>query len=439
MNFKNILADIDINDEYIIVGVSSGSDSMALFHYLINNSNKKIVCAHINHNVRKESEQEQIYLKKYCMDKNIIFETIKLTNYSENNFENEARKRRYQFYEELLNKYHTKYLFLAHHGDDLIETILMKIVRGSNIEGYAGFKKINPIKNYYIIRPLIQYTKNDIIKYCNYHNITYFDDITNTNSTYTRNRYRKNILPLLKKEDNDVHLKFLKFSETLLEYQNYIEKVAIEYTKKIYIKNILNLTEFKKTDVFIQKNILYYILNNSYNNISNIIKEKHINNILYIINSSKPNLQINLPSNKIAIKSYQNLEIKDNIKNKELEKIPLKNYINFNNSIIKIVESEEGDGNNICRLNSKDIKLPIFIREKKQGDYIILKGINKRKKVSDIFIDCKIPKKNRESYPIIIDSNDNILWIPNLKKSKFNIKKNEKHDIIIKYCEKEEI
>ena len=86
-------------DEYIIIGVSVGPDSMALLHMSIKNINKKIVCVHINHNVRKQSNEEEQYLKKYCKDNNILFECMKITSYNEKNFENEARKKRYAFYE----------------------------------------------------------------------------------------------------------------------------------------------------------------------------------------------------------------------------------------------------------------------------------------------------------------------------------------------------
>jgi len=437
MEFKNLLKEINIEDECIAIGVSTGCDSMALFHYLINNSNKKIICIHINHNVRKESKKEEEFLRTFCENNNIIFETTKLTDYKENNFENEARKKRYAFYEKILKKYNTKYLFLAHHGDDLIETVLMKIIRGSNLEGYAGLKKINKMNNYYIIRPLLTYTKEDIISYCKYHNITYFDDITNTNTNYTRNRYRKSILPFLKSEDKNVHIKFLKYSETLLEYQNYINEITKEYVDNIYINKSINLNDFKKINKFIQKNILYYILNNEYNNKVNIVKEKHINSIIDIIYNNKPNLSLNLPKNKIIIKSYNKLFIKDNIIN-ENYCIKLNNYNEIGNIVIKIVKNETKDGNDICRLNKKDVSLPLYIRNKKNGDTIILKGLNKKKKISDIFIENKVPKEIRNSYPVLVDNNDNILWIPNIKKSKFNSKKDEMCDIIIKYCEKEE-
>lgn len=433
----DILKNIQIDDDYIVVGVSTGSDSMALFHYLINNTKKKIVCAHVNHNVRKESIKEEEYLKEYCKKNNIIFETIKLTNYKENNFENEARKKRYAFYEKILKKYNTKYLFLAHHGDDLIETILMKIVRGSNLEGYAGLKEISKRKDYYIIRPLLNYTKEDILNYCTKHKITYFNDNTNTNTKYTRNRYRTKFLPLLKEEDKDIHKKFINYSKTLLEYLYYIEKVSEEYINKIYINNTIDIKEFKKIDPFIRKNILYQILNTIYENTPDIVKKRHIDSIINIITSNKPNLEINLPNKVIVIKSYNKLLFTTK-KEKQDYIIPLKNYNEINNHIIKIIDKTNESGNDIIRLNKKDIMMPLYIRNKKNGDYIILKGLNKKKKISDIFIENKIPKNLRDTYPILVDSNNQIIWIPNLKKSKFDIVKSQMCDIIIKYCEKEE-
>lgn len=419
------------NDEFIIIGVSAGPDSMALLHMILTNTNKKIVCAHINHNKRKNSIEEEKYLKNYCKSNNIIFECHKITSYTENNFENEARKKRYEFYEEILNKYNSHILLLAHHGDDLIETVLMKIIRGSNLEGYAGIKTYSQQKNYTIIRPLLSLTKQDIIKYNQENNIKYYTDESNNDINYTRNRYRKEILPLLKKEDTTVHLKFLKYSNTLQEYYNYIEKIVIKKIKNKYKNNIINITSFKKEEPFIQKNIIFYILSNLYNNEGNIIKDKNINDILKLTKSNKVNAYINLPKNYIAKKQYNEIIIEKRSKKNEKYKIPLKNINEIDNIIIKKITSEDTDGNNICRLNSKEIKLPLYLRNKKNGDYIYVLGLNGKKKVKEIFIEEKIPKDKRENYPLLVDADDNILWIPNIKKSKYNVKKNEIYDIIL--------
>lgn len=428
----------DINfDNYIVVGVSAGPDSMCLLNLLEKKTNKIIVC-HINHNIREQSIIEEEYLKKYCQEHNLIFESMTIKEYKENNFENEARKIRYKYYEEILQKYNSNKLFLAHHGDDLIETILMKIERVSNIEGYAGIKRISKVKGYDIIRPLLPYTKNDIITYNKSHNITYYIDSSNTNIDYTRNWYRHKILPILKEKDKNIHLKFLKYSETLQEYNEYIDREINKKIPNIYQNNIINIDILNKEDPFLKKNILYYIMNDIYNNESNIITEKHIQNILTMINSNKPNLSINIPQSKILVKEYNKLYIKNNIKEEKKYKIIFEDTTKIDNIEIKKVSEEESDGNNICRLNSKNIKLPLYIRNRKDGDYIILKNSNYRKKVKEIFIENKLPISKRNNYPMLVDSEDKILWIPNIKKSNLCYKKDENYDIIIKCIEREE-
>ena len=116
-------------------------------------------------------------------------------------------------------------------------------------------------------------------------------------------------------------------------------------------------------------------------------------------------------------------------------KIELNNEINLSNGKkISIIDYIDSDSNYECRLCFDEIKLPIFVRNKKDGDIMYVKGMNgKSKKVSDIFTNSKIPKEIRNSYPIVVDSNDTILWIPGIKKSKFDRTKSEKYDIILKY------
>lgn len=433
----NHVLDDYIFNNYVVIGVSAGPDSMCLLDLLQKKTTKIVVC-HINHNVRKESIEEEEYITKYCQDKNIILEKTTINNYQENNFENEARKKRYMFYEEILKKYNSKTLLLAHHGDDLIETILMKISRGSNLEGYAGIKEISNVKNYQIIRPLLKYTKEDIINYNKSNNIKYYNDSSNQSTNYTRNRYRLNILPLLKKEDKNIHKKYLKYSKTLIEYDDYIKREVKRNINNVYKDNIINIDNLNKLDTFLIKNILYNIMNNIYQNKNNIITDRHIQNIISLLNNTKPNIKIDLPNNKEIVKEYNKLIIKDKTSDIKNYKIEFNNKIEIENLIIEKIESEDDDSNSVCRLNSKDITLPLYIRNREDGDYIILKGSNNRKKIKEIFIEKKLPLKKRNNYPLLVDSNNNIIWIPNIKKSKFCNKKSENYDIIIRCNERKE-
>jgi tRNA(Ile)-lysidine synthase len=102
--------------------------------------------------------------------------------------------------------------------------------------------------------------------------------------------------------------------------------------------------------------------------------------------------------------------------------------------VIKLIDKDDKDkSNNIIRLNSKDIKLPLIVRTRENGDKIHVKNMNGSKKVNDIFIDNKIENDKRDIYPVIMDSNGTILFIPGLKKSNLDIAINGDYDIIVKY------
>ena len=201
-------------DEYLIVACSGGPDSMLLLH-LLHTLEYKVICAHVNHKTRVETDDEYLFVKNYCDINNIIFEGIELLDKCDDNFESYAREFRYKFFKSLTLKYNSNYVFTAHHGDDLVETIMMRIVRGSSLKGYRGFDKLSVRDGYNIVRPLVFVTKNDIISYLNEYNIDYVVDSSNKSLDYTRNRFRHNLLPFLKEEDEDVHKRFIKYLEEL--------------------------------------------------------------------------------------------------------------------------------------------------------------------------------------------------------------------------------
>lgn len=420
----------------LVVAVSGGPDSMALLDILLKQKQKKnlnIVVAHVNHKLRQESDAEEIMVKNYCGKNHLTCEILTIDNYKKGNIENQARTKRYVFFEEIVKKRKASYLLTAHHGDDLIETIMMRIVRGSSPRGYSGFGVVTKKKGYQIIRPLINNTKKELEDYVKNHNITYAIDKTNFDKTYTRNRYRMNILPYLKEENPNVHNKFYKFSTILKEYDAYIEEETMQYLPEVTKGNTVIIEKFQKLKPLIQKRILSTMLMNIYGNQINCLNDKHLNMVLKLVNSH--NQTIYLPHNIIAIKDYTKIYFTQNKKEKpKTYKIKLENKtILPNGHVIEKVKDKSTNSNYICRLNSKEIHMPIYIRTRKDGDKIVLKGLNKTKKVKDIFIDEKISLEKRNNIPIVTDSNDNILWIPGIKKSNFDKQITGNYDIILWY------
>lgn len=435
--YQFLLKEIKNDKKTIIGGISGGPDSMALLHLLIrlrNEINVEVVCAHVNHNVRIESEEEAVNLKKYCADNNVPFEMMKIESYSDDNFENEARAKRYVFFEELIKKHEAGYLVTAHHGDDLMETILMRMVRGSTFKGYAGFSRIVDRDFYKILRPLVVTTKSEIINYDKTNNLDYALDITNEQDVHTRNRYRKYVLPFLKKEDSNVHQKFLKFSQTILEYNEYIDIETNKKIEEVYNHKKLDIRKFLKFNKVMQDRIINRIMETIYLDDLMLINDTHTALIFKLINSKRPNSYLYFPNNIRIIKSYNTLTF---IKNEEKivdYEIELMSNVNLpNGRNIKISEDCEDKSNYICRLNSKEITLPLYVRNKREGDRIDMKGMEGRKKIKDIFINEKISANDRQTWPILVDKDGKIVWLPGLKKSKYDKSKNESYDIIVRY------
>lgn len=421
----------------VVVGCSGGPDSMALLHLLLKIKKEMdiaIICCHVNHNVRKESITEMEFLRKYCLNHGVEFEAMTIKNYGDDNFHNEARTIRYTFFNDIVKKYNAKYLMTAHHGDDLMETILMRIVRGSTLKGYSGFSKIVKMKNYSIVRPLINVTKEEIAEYDKKEKIPYVIDSSNVKDKYTRNRYRKYVLPFLKNEDPKVHDKFLKYSTTLLMYDEFLNKELNKTISKVYKDNTIDIEKFKELDPVIQNKIIYHLLLDYYEDDLILISDVHTNLIKNLIYSNKANTYIYLPNNIKVVKSYNSLKIVRITEEIDSYEIEIGNYAHLpNGKNIELIGDSNINDNNYCRLDSKDIVLPLHVRTRKSGDKMMVKGMNNEKKIKDIFINSKIPMEERDLWPIVVDSKDTIVWIPGLKKSQFDISKNESCDIILKY------
>ena len=319
-------------NDTIILGNSGGPDSMCLFSILLQLREKyhlNLVCAHVNHNVRRESADEKEFLMNFCQEKNVLFESMTIERYGDDNFHNQARKIRYNFFNDLVRKYGANYLMTAHHGDDLVETVLMRLVRGSTLKGYSGFNKVLDNGDYKTVRPLVFVSKDDILRYDEENNIPYVIDKSNFKGKYTRNRYRMNILPFLKEEDKKVHEKFIKFSETLEEYDSFINNEIRRSIKKVYSENKIDILEYKKLDYLIQKKIIYYILEDIYKDNLLIINDKHVKLIVDLLNSKRANAKICLPHNIEAVKNYNELEFSKEIKETISYEIELIKFASF--------------------------------------------------------------------------------------------------------------
>ena len=397
-----------LKEKTIVLAVSGGIDSMVLFD-ILSKLDYQIIVAHINHNVRKESSIEYEFVKKYVLEHNAIFEGTTLNKINDGNFHDIAREKRYQFFMEIADKYQTKTIVTAHHADDLLETILMKIIRGSNLYGYGGIKPISKYKGYNIVRPLLTSSRSEIRDYQKNNNIPFMEDSSNSSDKYTRNRIRHNVIPELQKENEGLYKNVNNYSSIIFETFGYIRKNTIKILS--VWKNKIDNEEFKNLDKTLRYDIIAYMLE-EYNLKLSYQKIKAIDNFII---SSSPNKSYLIGSNLVFKKVYNYTSIKEEIKAYDYEfLVNLEEEITTPyNDKIKITRNIPKNEEIYLRLCYNDIRFPLKIRNRRDGDFFTFKY--GKKKLKDFFIDNKTPLDERNRIPIVLDSSS-ILGIPGIIK-----------------------
>ena len=288
-NNKEILT----GNKKIILGLSGGPDSILLFLFLkkLKSENKiDLVCAHLDHEWRKESIKDVIFCKQLCEKENIKFIEEKASNINLNikfngSQEEVGRILRHTFLKDILQKEKADYIALGHHLQDQQETFLWRIIRGTTLSGLTCMKK-NDVQ---YMRPLLNIEKKEIIDYLDKNKIEYLIDKTNESDKYLRNKIRKYVIPQIEKCDPRFSKKFASTLQYLQEEDDFLKKLSQTVFNKIFYhsskknKFIGNLKEFRSLDIVIKKRviILWFCKENLKFNLSN----NYLNEILRFIDN----------------------------------------------------------------------------------------------------------------------------------------------------------
>ena len=418
--FLDNLKAVDLYNQTVVIGVSTGVDSMALlnmYYQIKDHYRLKIVCAHVNHKKRIQYEEEEKYIIDYCHKKDIPIEVLHLNlDLICDNFQSEARSKRYEFYLDVAKKHNAKYISLAHHALDNMETILMRLSRGSSLRGYAGMAIITDYRGKKILRPLLTYTKDELYEYAKTNNIKYFEDESNQSDDYTRNRYRKHIIKEILNESSNAYLKYLEFSQVLLDANSCLNRYRDEFiNQKITYNNEgleFSIIEFNKLDPYLQTEVLFEILKDL------DLSKTNIEEILKIINSEKANVISDIRNIKSIVKEYDKITILNHLYQKEeIDVIIDKEGIYQVNDIMKIfVEKKESNyitNNDELWYNTN--MFPCHMRTRRDGDRIYLNG--SYKKVKDLLIDKKVGVLSRDKVLVLENNLHEIVWVVGYAKS----------------------
>ena len=449
----------------LVVAVSGGPDSVTLLHLLFKLTpkyNLRLWVAHLNHQLRgREADFEAEWVKKFGFRLGIpvisdTFDVPTLAKEMRLSLEEAARRARYSFLEEVANQLGASRIALAHTASDQVETLLMRLMRGSGLDGLSA---IPPVRDK-IIRPLIEVFREQIEDYCRKNDLQPCLDSSNRETSFLRNRVRLNLIPYLSREYGDQVEKVLFQTTNLLRQDSEYLKRETERVFKLVLEGetseelVLNEEKLSYLHPALQRRVIRKAIEKIKEDLRGITFD-HIVSILKLYKTKQPK-QLDLPHGLVIRHRYGDLLIK-----KEKEKslsfvrdlvIPGTTKLTELNLALdtELVsglpgisfqkDSQKKLGKEFVssrRLGSRPplasvkkskfnqipdfpepealfdfdkLEPPLYLRKRERGDRFHPLGMKGSKKVKDFFIDLKIPLEQRERIPLLMGK-DKVVWI----------------------------
>lgn len=434
---------MDINilwqrNDKIALGLSGGVDSIALFHLLVTEykeTYKELVVFHINHGLREQSYEEAEFVENFVKNYNVKFykkelnmkDLVRDSHISE---EMLARKLRYEAFEEMSSLEGGVKLITAHHKNDQVENILMRLLSGRSMDYNLMIEEKTTIGKLEVYRPLLNVLKIDLEQYADKNDLKYYVDSTNFDTDYTRNNIRHNIVPLL----NDVNAASF---DNLINFSSYYQNINAELKHKVLDAKNDYVISIEEDKVELDKEKLlkntkeeiYFLLRDILVNNFGIfdVKQRALFTIIENLKNRNNNKSYDLKNNLKIISEYNSIyihKIEKKCYNDKIEliidEVDINKVYTFHQSNFLITTT-----NNSSEVGFNKGDLPLIVTAKRDGDRIQRGKVSK--KLSRLFIDEKIPKELRDKLPVIRNK-DGILGVLGINTK---VNKNKKYDYYI--------
>ena len=436
------LVRVDLSKKSFLLGVSGGSDSMCLANLFLK-SGLKFGVIHINYSLRgSESEEDMNFVTTWAKNHDIeyfvkVIDTPFILSNQGGNVQQMARDFRYSFFEETRLKYHFDFICTAHHASDWLETVIFNVLRGGFLHAFIGIPAINGV----ILRPLLSFPKKEINDYIIQNDIPYRTDSSNNKLLYHRNLIRHEIIPALNKINPSLLPTFLKnkrvWSE-LIQIKN--EFVAVESKKLVthlseneFLIDIEGLNASLAPVTFLYEilsplgftsKMIYEIVEMKEKSISigsaftlnnlKIIKLEKYLRLIKEIESPLVTTDIEIPQNgKVEYAKGRSISIKNS----------------------SVIPENLNQGPEIIFVDAKKIIFPLYVRKWRYGDFFYpINMNNQRKKLQDYLTDKKIDKFKKEEVYLLVDANNQIIWVIGLRQdNRYKIDSNTEHILIFEH------
>ena len=419
----------------IIVGVSGGADSVCLLHVLAELSgacklaSDGLFVVHVHHMIREqEADRDAAFTKALCEQFGVGYREYKkdICAYAKENgmsVEEAGRTYRYQCFAETAEELGFTKIAVAHNQDDMAETVLFHIMRGSGLKGLAGISA----KRENIIRPLLCVPRAEIEAYLREKKQDYCQDSTNESLLYTRNKIRHVILPCMREINGQAVAHICQIAKDAEESYNYIHDQAVaqcapQELEDAFGKRVtLSVSELFKSGPVLQEHIVSEAIGQIAQNRKGITR-KHIQSVVDLLYQDTGSA-VQLPYGIVARRNYGELILSDKTETVQDYYVPIQAtgvYDILDMGKLSVTVMPYAD---VCEVPKKDytklldygkIKGNLCIRTPENGDYIVIDTDENTKKISRVFIDAKIDRAQRANWPVLACGNE-VIWVIGLR------------------------
>lgn len=416
------------HSDCVIVAVSTGVDSMVLLDLIQRlpaTLRPSIIVAHVNHHLRAQSRAEEQFIKKYCQQRQLklICHHWPRSEHPVWGIEAAARQMRYNFFAQVMEEYHAHIVLTAHHANDLVETMLMKLVRGGQLDQLIGIADQRRFHDGYLVRPLLPFSKQQLLEYANHHHLKWFEDVTNQDLTIQRNRYRHQIIPTLEQENPQLLSAMWNYHQqltTILATDH--QRLDQDLHKIVSSAGHLQLNRLPKAQnqrIALLRRWLekYYAIVN--------LKQTELEQISAAIqNPQQAHFVMPLPGQKQLIKNYSELFVQKVNKFSDFQQKANHSVVEFEhwypvnaNQLVALSKSEHFFDHIDCSITEQWLppqSWPLVLRPWRPGDQLLLKG-GGHQLVRRALINAKVPVEDRAQQLVLATADNQILSLVGIK------------------------
>lgn len=404
----------------VLLAISTGADSMALLWlvaHLPQELRPQINVVYVDHQLRKESQVETEFIQAYCEAHDLPLYWTKWEAKPVSGLEAKARAFRYAFFAEVLAKQKIKYLITAHHADDQAETFLMKLIRGGELQQLTGIKAKRPFaKDKFLVRPLLAFSKADLLRLVQKEQIPYFEDHTNQDLSYFRNRIRHELMPKIKQENPRALAHIASYEAQLTELYELIASELPAKMKMLTRAKGYDVAAFQTLSPAWQRQILRALFAKEHL----AVTRSKLAQVHKLLVGKRPQVLLDLGQGIEFCRSYQifYFQKKQLLPEISAEKFQLEvgKWYKLPQGQVGLFEKQAFSPQKTDEVLpvSKD-HAPFYVRQRKQGDKMPYS--QGTKKITRLLIDQKVPAKERAKLFYLVDRDDFVYWVFGVKKT----------------------